>query len=412
MESLFRGTVLMASAMLAGCTMLPVDGPAPRDIRTGAVVHAATDRHAIAYDYALVDISPIVLERLDKLSGGSIYATFGLREEGLPRQRLGVGDVLQVSVFESTAAGPFQSSEGGVRSEPYVTLPVQHVDASGNINVPYAGAVRVVGRTTREVERDVESKLASRAVEPQVVVSLVEHNSSAVTVIGEGVAAANRLKLAGTGERMLDLISRAGGTRYPGHELFVTLHRRNRSITVHFPRLVEDPRENIRVAAGDTIYVYRKPQKFVAIGALGSTGQTSGLTGQYAFDQDRLTLNEALAKAGGLQDSRADPAQVFIYREERRELLEQMGVNVAKFPPEQQWIATIYRANFRDPSSFIFASRFQMRHQDLIYAANSDSTEVVKFLAYARSITSTVSGVTSDVLLVRDAFSGARILDR
>ena len=412
MESLFKGTVLLATAVLAGCTSLPVDGPAPRDITSSAVVHAATDRHAVLYDYALVDLSPIVFEQLDKISPGSIYATFGLREYGLPRQRVGVGDVLQVSVFESTAAGPFQSAEGGVRSEPYVTLPAQLVDTSGTINVPYAGAIRVSGRTTREIERDIESKLASRAVEPQVVVSLVEHNSSAVTVIGEGVAAGNRFKLTGTGERILDLISRAGGTRFPGYEIFVTLQRGNRSKTVHFSRLIEDPKENIRIASGDTLYVFRKPQKFVAGGAIGTINQTSGLTGQFAFDQERLSLSEALAKAGGLQDARADPSQVFIYREEHRDTLAGMGINLAKFPPVQQWIPTIYRANFRDPSSFIFAGRFQMRHQDLIYVANSDSTEVVKFLTYARTITSTISGVTADVLFVRDAVTGGRVLGR
>lgn len=412
MESLSKVMLAMVAAMLGGCTMLPLDGPASRDITSGAVVHAAADRRAIAYDYALVDLSPIVLEALEKVSTGSIHTTFGVSEGGVPRQRVGIGDVIRVAVFESAVGGPFLLAEGGARSEPYVTLPAQPIDTSGIITVPYAGAIRVLGRTTREIERDIEGKLASRAVEPQVVVSLVEHNSSSVTVIGEGVTAANRLKLTGTGERILDIISRAGGTRYPAYELFVTLQRGNRRATVHFPRLVEDLRENIRVAPGDTIYAFRNQQKFVAVGAIGSTGQTSGLTGQFAFEQERLSLNEALAKAGGLQDSRADPSQVFLYREEHRETLEAMGVNLAKFPPGQQWIATVYRANFRDPSSFIFAGRFPMRHRDLIYVANSDATEMVKFLTYVRTITSTVSGVAGDAVLTRDAVLGGRILGR
>jgi polysaccharide export outer membrane protein len=48
----------------------------------------------------------------------------------------------------------------------------------------------------------------------------------------------------------------------------------------------------------------------------------------------------------------------------------------------------------------------------VIYVANSDSTEVVKFLGYVLTITSTVSGVASDAVLTRDALSGGRILDR
>lgn len=396
----------MASAALSGCVMLPVDGPAPRDITSGAVVHAAVDRRAIAFDYALVDLSAIVLETLSNIGFSSIYTSFGMRDLGLPAQRVGIGDVIQVSIFEATASGPFQSSEGGIRSEPFVTLPSQPVDASGSVTVPYAGTIRVAGRTAREIERDIESKLATRAVEPQVVVSVVEFNSSSVTVMGDGVPGGNRFKLVGTGERILDVISRAGGTRYPGYELFVSLNRGNRRTTVPFLRLIEDPRENIRVAPGDTVYVFRQVQKYVAVGALGSVGQTSGLTGQFAFDQDRLSLNEAMAKAGSLLDARADPSQVFLYREERRETLERMGVDTSKFTPDREWIPTVYRANFRDPSSFIFASKFLMRNGDVIYAANSDATEIVKFLVFVRAITSTVAGVATDVVITKDAVTG------
>jgi polysaccharide export outer membrane protein len=410
MKTLLTGTVLAASVVLPGCVQLPLDGPSGRDITSGAIVHAAADRHAIAYDYALVDLTPIVIDTLATVSTASIYSTFGVRDLGLPGQRVGAGDVLQVFVFESPTAGAFQTSEGSIRSDPYVALPPQTVNPSGTITVPYVGTVTVAGKTTRQIERDIETKLAPRAVEPHVVVSFLENNSSSVTVIGDGVGAANRFRLAGTGERILDIVSRAGGTRYPGYELFVTLHRGNRRVTVHFPRLVEDPRENIRVAPGDTIYVFRQQQKFVATGALGLTGQTTGITGQFPFDQEYLSLNEALGKAGGLQDSRADPAQVFIYRDEKRETLERMGIDLAKFHPELKWIPTVYRANFRDPSSFIFASKFLMRHRDVIYVGNSDATEIVKFLVYVRAITSTVAGVTEDVIITRDAFQGGRVL--
>ena len=48
-----------------------------------------------------------------------------------------------------------------------------------------------------------------------------------------------------------------------------------------------------------------------------------------------------------------------------------------------------------------------MRHKDIIYVSNADSVEVVKFLIYLRTITSTVSGVADDALVTRDADSGA-----
>jgi polysaccharide biosynthesis/export protein len=128
------------------------------------------------------------------------------------------------------------------------------------------------------------------------------------------------------------------------------------------------------------------------------------LTGQFAFEEERLSLNEAVAKAGGLLDFRASPGQVVLYRLERRRMFERMQVGLWAFPPEQAPIPVICRANFHDPSSFFFAQRFPMRHKDVIYVSNADSVEVSKFLDYLRSITSTASGTSTEVLITRDAF--------
>jgi polysaccharide export outer membrane protein len=199
------------------------------------------------------------------------------------------------------------------------------------------------------------------------------------------------------------MISKAAGLKYPGYELFVTLQRGRQRATVYFPTLINNPEENIFVTPGDTIYVYREQQKFVAIGALGTVGQTSGLTGQFAFEQERLSLNEAVAKAGGLLDFRANPGQVFLYRLEHREVLERLKVDLRAFPPEQVMIPVVYRANFRDPSSFFFAQSFPMRHKDVIYVSNADSVEVTKFLAYFLQYSSTTSGIGADIVLSRDS---------
>jgi polysaccharide export outer membrane protein len=290
-----------------------------------------------------------------------------------------------------------------VRPGNFVTLPPQEVDKAGAITVPYAGPVTAVGRTVPEVQSDIESRLAKRAIEPQVVITLIERNSSEVTVAGDAVAVANRFKIRPGGERVLDVISKAAGLKYPGYELFVTLQRGKQRATIYFPTLVNRPDENIFVAPGDTLYVFREQQKFVAVGALGTVGQTSGLTGQFAFEQERLSLNEAVAKAGGLLDFRANPGQVFLYRLEHRNVLDRMKVDLAAFPPEQTTIPVVYRANFRDPSSFFFAQGFPMRHKDVIYVTNADSIEVTKFLAYLLQVTGTISGVADDFLVTRGA---------
>ena len=394
---------LLMSALLEGCSQLPLDGPSVRDISAGATTTSSVDRGVIAFDYALVDISPIVLDTLAEVGIDSIFNTFGARRSAPPEIRVGVGDVLQVSIFESSVGGLFDPQSAGKVGN-FTTLPSQSVSRAGMIFIPYAGSIQAAQRSPSEIERAIERKLENRAIQPQVMISVVEQNAAKVTIVGDTVN--GEFKLSNSGERVLDIISKAGGLKYPGYELFVTLQRSDRRATIKFPRLVDDPRENIYVRPGDTIYVYHEQHKFVAVGALGASGQTSGLTGQFPFEQDRLSLNEAIAKAGGLQDLRADPGQVFLYRLERRESLEKMGVNLSKLPTGLNSIPTIYRANFRDPSAFFFAQKFQMRDKDLIYVANSDLTEFTKFLVYLRTVTSTVSGVASDYAITRDVLAG------
>jgi polysaccharide export outer membrane protein len=316
---------------------------------------------------------------------------------------VGVGDVVQVSVFESSSGGLFVPAEAGVRPGNFVTMPAQAVDVAGTITVPFAGEIRAAGRTIPQIQRDIEKKLANRAIEPQVVVALTEQNANEVTVVGDVLGSANKVKLRPGGERVLDVISRVGGIKSPGHEVFVTLQRGGHRSTLYFPTLVTNPAENIYLAPHDVLYVYREQQKFVAVGALGGQGQTSGLTGQFAFDQERLSLNEAVARAGGLLDDRANPGQVFVYRMEYRDHLEALKVDLKRFPRDHNLIPTIYRANFRDPSSFFFAQGFAMRHKDIIYVANADSVEILRFLGFLSGVTSNVAGIASDAVVTRDS---------
>jgi polysaccharide export outer membrane protein len=393
---------------IAGCTALPTSGPYAKNIIDGATTSLVTEPGKVVFDYALLDISRAVLDKVVAVGPGSFYRTFGTKRGAPSVIRVGVGDVVQVSIFESSAGGLFIPAEAGSRPGNFVTIPPQTVDRSGTISVPFAGQVPAAGRSLPEIQRDIETRLAKRAVEPQAIVSLVEQNASEVAVVGEVVSATNKFKIRPNGERILDMISKAGGLKYPGYELFVTLQRGKMKTTVYFPTLVNSPAENIFVSPGDVLYVYREQQKFVAVGALSSVGQTSGLTGLFAFEQERLSLNEAVAKAGGLLDSRANPGQVFLYRLEFRETLEALKVDLRKFPRDQKLIPTIYRANFRDPSSFFFAQSFPMRHKDIVYVANADAVELTKFLDFLRTITSTVSGVAEDALITRDSIRALR----
>lgn len=402
------GSVLLVFG-LAGCMYLPESGPSHRTIERYATASLATSHRHVVDNYVLVDITEGVLREVPVIGPGSFYRSFGDWRGKVPSFPVGVGDQLQITIYESTSGGLFTPSDGSMRPGNFVTLPTQTVSRSGTVSVPYAGDVPVAGRTVQEVQKEIVRRLAGRAVEPQVVVTVGEQVASSVTVIGE---TSSKLQMRGY-ERVLDVIARAGGAGgsgsnsgsvgFPSHEIFVTLVRKGHSATVYFPQLVRDQKENILVAPGDIIYVFRQQQRFVAFGNFGVSGQTGssqGVSGFFPFDQERISLSDAVAKAGGLIDDRAN-AQVFVYRLELRQALERMGVDVSRFTGDV--VPTVYRASFRDPSVFFYMQRFPMRNRDAIYVANADAVELEKFLGHTAFVSTAVAGTTVGAVVTRDA---------
>ena len=172
------------------------------------------------------------------------------------------------------------------------------------------------------------------------------------------------------------------------------LERDGRRAIAPFGALVYEPTNNVYVHPNDTIYVYREPQTFLSFGALGVQQQIPfgayvGSSGAQNASTWRLSLAEAVAKAGGLSDDRADPASVFLYRGETRDVAEALGIDCSPF--EGPIIPVIYVLNLRDPAGYFLASTFEMRNKDVIYVSNAYSVENTKFLTYLRTINSTVN---------------------
>ncbi len=372
-----------------------------------AIVGAAASKSLVKPDsvslhYVLVDVSPAVIANAKDIDPGSFFRTYGSGKGPSREVPVGPGDVLQLTVFESRSGGLFIPSDAGVRPGNFVQLPPQTVDHDGSISVPYAGQIHASGRTPQSIEREIEKKLQNRAIEPKVVVTIKEQHATLVSVVGE-VNNPRKAPITQAGERILDVIAVAGGIRYPGYETFVTLQRKSHKATVYFNTLIKHPKENIFVRPGDTIYVYREPRRFIAFGAVGTGANGAAQSLQFNFDQERVSLAEGVAKAGGLLDERANPGTVFLYRLERRKILEAMSVDVSRFPPEVKAIPTVYRANFRDPSNYFAAQQFPMRMRDVIYVSNAESVEVTKFLTYVTSVTGSVAGVNNDAAVTRRA---------
>jgi polysaccharide export outer membrane protein len=370
--TILLGLLLPVVVAAGGCAVMPVSGPHSWDVWAGQ-----TDPKNLPY--AFVRITPKVADVLGK-AAPRLVAEFPDRSR--PKDVVfGIGDVVTVTIFEASSGGLFIPAEAGVRPGNFITIPSQAVDVNGNITIPYAGAIRARGRTAAEIQQAIVDALKDRAIEPQAVVSVVDQRTSLITVLGD-VGRAGRLPAQLTAERILDTISRAGGTAGPGPDEWVMLERNGRRALSPFGALIYEPANNIYVHANDIIYVYREPQTYLAFGALGQQQQIP-------FGTWRITLAEAVAKAGGLADAAADPASVFLYRGETRDVAEAIGIDVSKF--QGPIIPVIYNINFRNPATYFLATTFEMRNKDVIYVSNSVSVEATKFISYIRLLNATIN---------------------
>lgn len=366
--TLLHRTVLVAAlASLAGCGLTPGSGPS-----RGAILESALGwpNEEAAPAFALIEIDDQTLDTLARRKPPTLRGFFGDRRPSAT-PTIGVGDSLQITVWEAASGGLFSAGDGGnvtpgARAAP---IPEQTVGRDGAITMPYAGRIRAAGRTPQQVEAAIVEKLQGKAVEPQALVNISRNVSNAATVTGE-VANGARVPLSPRGDRVLDVIAAAGGYRSPVHETFISLTRGRRTARAPLQALLANPAENVYVRAGDTLTVESRPQTFTVAGATGSNAVIP-------FDARGVALDEALGKAGGLNDSRADANGLFILRYEPAEIVSEFP-NAPRALLSEPQVPVAYHLNMKDPEAFFAARRFAMRDKDIIYVSNAPLAEIGK----------------------------------
>ena len=358
----------MAVSSLASCSGLPGAGPT-----AGEVTAASKPTSTGETRFALIDVDPNVVAKMESWSAVSLQGTFG-KQGATATQAIGQGDYVQVTIWEAAAGGLFsapanaQMTGSGSRQ---ATIPEQVVGPDGAITVPYAGRVQVKDRTPQQVEQAVVTALTGKAIEPQALVTVTRNVANTVTVVGE-VTGGARVPLTTRGDRILDVVASAGGTKAAAHETFVTLVRGRQSVRIPMQALLTNPSENVFVKPGDVISVAKEPQTFTSAGA---TGQNSVVP----FDSIGITLDQAIARAGGLSDTRADPGGVFVIRYERPEEYDQLGFRRPD-PGALPQVPVIYRVNMRDPNGFFMARRFPIRNKDILFVSTAPAAEMQKVI--------------------------------
>ncbi|HHV7519564.1 polysaccharide export protein [Burkholderia cenocepacia] len=370
--------VATGAFMLSACSAIPTSGPSRSQIERSAGAPEDRGREA---GIQVVDVNDQIARRLyAERIGSDFLSTLGSTPSF--QQQLGVGDTIEVSIWEAPpatlfgATAPSDGRSAGPTNARVTVLPDQTIDGSGMINVPFVGAVRAVNRTTTQLQQDIAARLKNIAHDPQVLVKLSRNATSYVTIVGD-VASSNRMQLSARGERLLDALASAGGVRQSVDKVTIQITRGGAVVQMPLETVIRDPRQNVPLRAGDVVTALYQPYSFTALGATGKNDEIN-------FEAQGITLAQALARAGGLQDSRSDAQGVFIFRLENAKTL-QWPTQPVRTTVDGK-VPVIYRINLRDPNSFFVAQSFMIDNKDLLYVSNAPITELQKFLNVVFSV--------------------------
>ena len=389
-------------AALTGCVSLPNDGPSYSNIQAEAADKSQPAKYVlIPVDQRVVDTmapkgvpapaSGGVLNISSVPVVGSADGSGGVPGFDPTRttaiQKIVVGDVVGVSLYTSglfvggATAGESQAGQSETK------LPPQLVDSSGQITVPYvAEPITVVGHTATEVEKMILGDLKDKASNSTVIVTIEERRGSDLVTITGDVRNPTRIPVPMSGLRIIDAVTAAGGSTGRDYETKVIILGAANIREYNYSDVVALPSENVPLQVGDIVMVKTKPWSFMSLGA---TGQSL-----HPFPSQELSAEEALASVSALNDDKANPEAVFIYRFESPQMLKALGAGPGPVTPDG--VPVIYQLNLRKPDGFFMARQFAMRDKDIIFVGNAGSIGIIKAFSVVGALTSpAISGAST-----------------
>jgi polysaccharide export outer membrane protein len=365
--------VTLSFGMTAGCsTAVPNNGPVALMVENSGVTKSSYKIPSVGTAYDVVKVDERVANNVTALGAPSLVRTFGLGgAPGTPV--IGVGDELQVTIFEAGPDGLFSTNEHKSTTVPVVVQP------DGHGQIPYAGSVLFAGKTLEGARQEIAQALKAKAVEPDVIVGMSKNISRTASVQG-AVGNPQIVQLGLAPAPLSSVIAMAGGPQKAPYDTYVTLTRGRKTSTVLLQSVIDNPKDDIYIVPRDKIFLTYDPQSFTALGA-------SVKAGRIPFETSTLSLVEATALAAGAQPTLADPKGYFIFRYEYEAVYRQV-VGESRFEEllskgmmanKDGLYPIVYRIDMTDPQSYIVAQSFPVRSKDVLYLAHHPATDFVKF---------------------------------
>jgi len=371
-------------AILGGCSTLPRDGPSGASVNAGATTASALG------SYALVPLTFEATERMKQVPP-QFFGSLAAGSSEQPADVIGEGDTLAISIFDPSGAlfgGTLGSGSSSSRTSTTLSggnqaLPGATVDRSGSVTIPFGGQVRVQGLTSTQAAAAIRRALVGKVANPQVLVSIAGNASNTVNVLGD-VRQPGRAPLGVNSDRILDVIAAAGGSARTTDDLTISIQREGRTYTAPLSAVTTEFGENVRLQRGDVVNVQYKPRRFSTFGGLNAVAQVDMPAGP-------VTLTGALSKVGGLNTNTANARRVLIFRFERPEVAQALGINQ---PATPRGVPVVYELDFSDAASVFAATNMEVMPEDVIYVPLAGAAEMRKFFEVVQSLTRVVYDVS------------------
>lgn len=399
----------LMSVLAAGCATLPTNAPTVHEV----ISDDAARESSVPYEIIEID-AQVAREASAKAEASELSSFRNLAATPLPPRAdlIRKGDMLDLSIYEvgitlfapaGAAVGPTSTPAANVQR---FAVPVRE---DGQIDLPYIGSVQAEGTYPDDLARTIRNRLRGLSQSPEVLVRIAESVEN-VAIISGDIARPGRYPLTSARERLLELIALGGGPRSNANDTVVRFVRGDWVSAIRLNELRMEDIANVVVLPGDRIELVTEPKTFTVFGA---TDRVS----QIPFESRDLTLAEAIARAAGPSDSRANPRGIFLFRLEEPPVdmassadtlavapanglsSDEMGaadesmtpvatVDVPGETAETSVQATIYQINMKKPESYIVAQMFKMQDKDVLLFANSSANLTNKFITMINQLLS------------------------
>jgi len=272
--------------------------------------------------------------------------------------RIGPADILSIIVWDHPElVFPHQtySIGNGYEMPSYsgaASVPGYVVSQAGEIQFPYAGNMMVAGMTVRELRARLTKALARVVQAPQVTVRVLAYRSQRIYVDGE-VKTPGPQYIDDVPMTLVEALNRAGGVSVSaGDSSRIQLNRNGRQWVINLPALLREGHDpsTILLRSGDILRVEQREDGKIFV--LGEVNKPSAVLPR----NGRLTLNEALGEAGGVNPLTSDPRQIYVVRK----------LDTGR--PQ------VFHLDARSPVALALAEGFPLRPRDVVYVDAGDIT--------------------------------------